>query len=115
MRFSSGAGRVLKPAVFPLAALGGGSLLLNQVGNVADDVSRAVNPPLDKTPVDTNGDGVPETWVLFDRKTGLFNAFGQPPATTQENDRQELGKLTVVVVAAGAVLVVGLLTLGGRS
>ena len=103
--FGRGSARLIRPAVFPLAALGGGALLVNQVANAADDVGRAVNPPLQETPIDTTGDGVPDSYVVFDRKTGLLNAFGAPPTNTQENDRQEVQKLGLIIAGLAAVAV----------
>lgn len=114
MRFSTGVGRTVRPAVVPLAALGGGALLVNQAGKAADNVGRAVNPPADKVPVDLNGDGVPESYLIMDRKTGLTNIFGQPPAKTQENDRQESQKLLILAAAGAAVAVAALVMGRGR-
>ena len=104
--FGRGSARLIRPAVFPLAALGGGALLVNQVGQAADDVGRAVNPPLQTVPVDTTGDAVPDSYVLFDPKTGLQTTFGQGPTQTQENDRQEVQKLGLIIMGTAAVAAV---------
>jgi len=49
---------------------------------------------------------VPDSYVLFDPKTGLQTTFGQKPVATQENDRQEVQKLGLIVAGAAAVAVV---------
>lgn len=106
--FGRGSVRLIRPAVFPLAALGGGALLVNQVGDTADNIGRAVNPPLQQVPVDTTGDSVPDSYVLFDPKTGLQTTFGQRPVQTQENDRQEVQKLGLIIAGAAAIAVAAL-------
>lgn len=73
-----------------------------------DAYGRAHNPPLQKIAIDTNGDGIPETVVLADTRTGAYSGYGEKPSDKGEPERstERVWETGLIVAGLAAVALV---------
>ena len=108
-RGAVGFGRAFRPAIKPLAYGAVGVFAFRGVEGAIAAYGRVQNPPLQGVKIDTDGDGIPESFVLADTRTGERATYGAPPTHTSDDNRSDERVTKTAIVAVGGAIAAGLL------